>query len=117
MTFNVPKLSPVQWLTLGLKLYPYLKALSKALQVGYVEALRYVVELIFQMQDLFPGDGQGPIKLATFVELFKSALYTAAEKPTDLAQLEEVLSGVASVAKDLLKGFGYFAKTNVKPAK
>lgn len=84
---NVPKLSPAQWFKLVVSLLPFIRALVKVTGMGVVAVIRTLIDLIAEVESLFPpaldADGKpikrGAEKAQAFADLVAAAFATADE--------------------------------------
>jgi len=82
---NIPKLSPGQWLKLVASLLPFLRGLVKVAGIGVVGLIRSLIDIVAQVESLFPpevgSDGKpikhGAEKAEAFRELVLAAFETA----------------------------------------
>lgn len=105
---KLPKIKPLHWIRMILEIYEPMKEVLRKVDGNFVEVLRYILDLMGLVEDLFPEDGNGEIKLRTFLDMFLSSTSVAGE-PADTT-LEKALTIIVSIVKSLLKAWGYFAK-------
>lgn len=82
---TIPKLTPGQWLKLASALLPFLRGLVKVAGVGVVGLIRSLIDIVAQVEDLFPAelgpDGKpvkrGAEKAKAFEEIVIAAFATA----------------------------------------
>lgn len=105
---KLPKIKPLHWIRMILEIYEPMKEVLRKVDGNFIEVVRSILDLMGMVEDLFPEDGKGEIKLRTLLDLFLASTSTAGE-PVD-SKLEAALIAVVSIIKSLLKAWGYFAK-------
>lgn len=107
MTF--PKLSPVQWITLCAKLYPLLAGFVKLSKMSYVAAIRYLLEIMGNLQDMFPEAGSGALKVAELARIIRACFATEDEEvPAEVSKVVNDVSTAAGMTKTYAKAWGFF---------
>lgn len=107
MTF--PKLSPVQWLTLCAKLYPLLAGFVKLSKMNYVSAIRYLLDIMGNLQDMFPEAGSGALKMAELARIIRACFASENEEvPAEVSKAVTDVTTAAGMTKAYTKDWGFF---------
>lgn len=111
----MPKLNPLQWFRLVTTLLPLLRGLVSVAGVGVVSVIRALIDIVFQVEALFPAEidpatGQprkrGAEKLATFRDLVVAAFATADEAAEKVQARVGDLEGIAAAIVGLFNTWG-----------
>ena len=105
---KLPKIKPLHWIRMILEIYEPMKEVLRKVDGNFIEVVRSILDLMGVVEDLFPENGNGDIKLRTFLDLFLASTSVAGEAVD--TKLEAALIAIVSVIKSLLKSWGYFAK-------
>lgn len=110
---NIPKLSAAQWFRLVTALLPLLRGLVRVAGVSIVTVIRALIDLVVQVEALFPPDPSDPTrkrgaeKLAAFSELVIAAFATADESVADVQARIGNLGQIANVIVSQLNQWGH----------
>lgn len=119
----MPKLSPLQWFKLVTTLLPMLRGLISVAGIGVVSVIRAIIDIVFQVESLFPAvvdpvTGQprkrGSEKLAAFKELVAAAFATADESAEAVISRLGDLDGIAAAIVGLFNAWAILPKAGAK---
>lgn len=120
---NIPKLSPSQWFRLVFALGPMLRGLVRIAGVGAVGLIRALVDIVAQVQSLFPVDPadidpatgkprkRGAERLEAFRDLVVAAFVTADESAAEVESKIGDLGAIAGVVVSLLNEWRLLPQT------
>lgn len=96
---NVPKLSPLQWFRLVTVLLPLLRGLVRVAGASIVAVIRALIDIVAQVETMFPVDPGNPIKRGSekaqaFAELVIAAFATADESA---AQVQARIGDIGAI--------------------